>query len=99
MQEYFREPLAGTHHVGRIDRFIGRDKDKPLNFKFLCQAGDGTGAKQVVLQCLDWLMLHDRHMLVGGSMKDQMRTVAVEYFPHARLVADIPHQGKQVAVG
>jgi hypothetical protein len=48
--------------------------------------GDVPGAKDIVLDSLNQVRLHHRHMLIGGRMKDDGRPVARKYFTEPRRV-------------
>jgi len=67
---HFGQTLGGAHHIGRIDRFVGRDQDEFLNTELDRRAADHQGAPGVVAHSFPSVgLLHQRHVLVGRSVK------------------------------
>ena len=57
------------------------------------------GAEDVVLDRLARIRLHQRHVLVGGGVEDDLRRVGREKRAHAALVADVRDQRHDLDLG
>ena len=72
LADQFRQALGGAHHVGRVDRLVGGDQHELLHAVRACAArGEHQRAEHVVEHRLPGVVvLHQRHVLVGGRMKN-----------------------------
>ena len=75
LHDQLGDPLARTHHARRVDGLVGRDQDEALHPVVAGHLGDDPRADDVVLDRLAGIRLHQRHVLVGGGMEDEVRPV------------------------
>ena len=54
-----------------------------------CKVGNILGSEYVDQNGLVGVLLHERHMLVGGGVVDYLRVVFIKNLLHARLVLDV----------
>ena len=69
-----RDTLAGSHNIGGVDRLVGGDHDEALHIVFDRRIRHILGAQDIGLDGLVGETLHERHMLVGGGMIDDVGT-------------------------
>ena len=77
LAHHFGEPLARAHHVGRIDRLVGRDEARtsPRPRAAAARADDMRAGDVVLHRLPGVLVFHQRHVLVGRGVKDDRRAV------------------------
>ena len=88
-----RRPLGRPHHVGRVDRLVGGDHDEGFAVELVGGIGHHPRAAHVVVRRLGRVVLHQRHVLVGGGVKDHLRLALVKEAVDPRPVADIADDG------
>ncbi len=88
--------LGGAHDVGRVDGLVGRHQDKPLDAVRGVRDGGLVGAEDVVLDGLLRVVLHQRHMLVGRRVEDDVGAVAREGARELVLVAHASDHDREV---
>ena len=67
----FGHALACAHHVGRIDRLVGRDQHEAPGASRTRGTGAVERTQHIRAHGLDLVvLLHQRHMLVSCCMKD-----------------------------
>lgn len=69
------QTLGSTHDVGGVDSLVGRHHDKTLHTVFHGRIGQDAGAHDIGQNGLTGIFLHQRHMLIGRSMENGLRTV------------------------
>ena len=74
----FRHALGGTHHIGGVHGLVGGDHHKALRTVFHGALGYIVGAEYIVLHGLLRAVLHQRHVLVSGSMDHDFRLELVK---------------------
>ena len=74
--------------TGRIDSLVCRDKHHFFRAKAVSCTTDIQCAENIILYCIVCTLLHERHMFVRCSMKDQLRAEGFEDAYHALFVAD-----------
>ena len=92
LAHHFRQSLAGTHDIGRIDRFIGGDQDEffyPVPNCRLCQDISSPYIIQHGLPSI--LLLHQWNMLVSSCMKNNGHLKLRKYLIQSSLVFDIAY--------
>ena len=89
----FADAFRTAHHVRRIHGLVGADHHELLHAVFHGQVGHDLRAFHVVLNALAGIVLHHRHMLVGGGVEHVVGTVFSEDGFHVALVADGGHDG------
>ena len=80
------QPLAGAHHVGRVDGLVGRDHHEALD-----AGADRRGRRASCVPSTLFtiaspgvVLFHQRHVLVGGGVEDHRRRVLARApMPHA----------------
>ena len=85
--------LGGAHDARGVDRLVGGDEDEIADAEFRGQVGQALRAADVVLDRLADIGLHQRDVLVGGGVEDDLRLVFLEELPHSRLVGDAGDAG------
>jgi len=98
LHDHLGRALACPHHIGRVDRLVRRDHDEAFDFVLVRQFDEIPGAQYVVLHRFDGLKLHERHMLVGSGMEDNMRAIRLEQMPEASGVLDIRDDRMQMDI-
>ena len=87
--------LRSPHHIGRVHGLVGRDHHHLLHAVAQAEVGDIARSGDVGQHRLAGILLHERHVLVGRSVEDDLRTVGrkcvVEPLGHADI-AD--HRGE-----
>ncbi len=63
------QPLGGTHHVGWVDGFIGRDEYELFHVVFYRQIGHRFGAQYIGFNGFVGVLFHHGHVLISSSMK------------------------------
>jgi len=75
LNDQLRDAFRNAHHAGRIDGFVGGDKNKAINTVRLRDINNILGAKNVVRYRLGWIELHQWDVFVCGSVKHYVRPV------------------------
>ena len=86
------QPLGGSHNIGGVHRFIGADHNEFPAAVAAGGQGGLIGAEHVVLNGLAGAGLHQRHMLMGGRMIDDIRVIGGK---HLLQFSFIPHGSDQ----
>lgn len=94
----FGEALGRAHDAGRSYGFVRRDQDEMLDASIDRRIHDVGGAVDVVCDCLDDVLFHERHVLVGRGMEDGIWTAIVEDGVHSVLIADVGDRGNDIQV-
>ena len=93
LQHHFGQALAGAHDVGGAHRLVGADQHELPD----AVARGGTrahqGAPDVVVQAFERVVLDQRHVLVGGSVVDDVRPPGRQDGVQARGVLHRAEQG------
>ena len=103
LAEYFRDPLAGAHHVGRVYRLVGGYQDKLRTAVAVGSKRNRARTLHVVVDRFTHLALEHRHMLVGRGMENHVRLVPGKQLLDRGRIADIaqarrqPHSGEMPA--
>jgi hypothetical protein len=63
------EALAGAHDAAGADGLVGGDEDEAADASGLGGGEGGGGAEDIGLEGAGGVLLHERHMLVGGAWK------------------------------
>jgi hypothetical protein len=83
--------LGGAHHAGRMHRLVGADQHELLGPEARRHLGHAQRAQDVVPRRLDHVLLHQRHVLVGGRVEDEVGAAAGEDALHPPLVGHVGH--------
>src|SRR5581483_4615919 len=83
------ERLRLAHHRLRVDCLVGRDEDEPLDAELDRDLGHHLRRERVVANRLERVGLHQRDVLVGGGVEDDVRRVPLEHAAHALPVAGV----------
>ena len=95
LTDNLRHALAGAHDVGRIDRLVRGYQNEGVATVLGSGQGHVVGAEHIVAQGFPHVGLEHGHVLVGGRVKDDVRTVGGKYTVHRRDVAHITELGPQ----
>ncbi len=87
--------LCGPHHIGRSHRLVGGDEHESLGSELVGQVRHAPGAEHVVLDRLAGIGFHQRHVFVGGGVKDHLRLKLLEDSPHSLAIGHIGNAGAQ----
>ena len=96
LYDHLAQPLGRAHDVGGIDGLVRRDQHEPLAAVHHGRVGGLVGADGVVLDGLAGAVLHQRHVLVGRRVVDDLGTVLVKHLEYPPTVAHRPDQRLQV---
>src|SRR5690606_17323197 len=95
LQDDLREALGRAHHIGRIDGFVRRNENESFDAALQRRLGRVHRAEDVVVDSFDDVLLHDRHVLVGGRVVDRLNPVDLQDLFHSALVMRITEQSHQ----
>jgi hypothetical protein len=87
------EGLRLAEHVLRSHRLVGGDEHEALHAALGGDLGDDPRANDVVSHRLERVRLHERDVLVGGRVEDDIGAVAVEEPPDLHPVLDVGEHG------
>ena len=90
--------LGTAHHVCRVNSLVRRNHHKLLGTVFHGKIGNGARAEYVHLDGLGNVVLHHRHMLVGGRMENILGLELPEDILHARGIGDVGYDGLGIDV-
>ena len=79
LDDHLTDALGCTHNVCGVDRFIGGDEYELFDFILLSSKSDVVSAEDVILYSFVRAVLHQRNMLMGSCMEDQLRVVFFKY--------------------
>ncbi len=96
LDDHLAEALRGAHDVGRVHRLVGTDQDEPARAVDHGRVGGLVGAEHVVLDRFAGRILHERHVLVGGRVVDDVRMILFKDFEHLAAVADGPDKRDKI---
>ena len=97
--QQLRNPLGGAHHACPVHGLVRRDHDEVLRPELRRNGRQVQGAKHVVLDRLEDVLLHERNMFVRRRMVQDRRPVPVEHFRHAGAVLNAPDFGEESRIG
>jgi len=80
--------LGCAHDTGGIDGLVGGDEDELFGAVTDCGLCERKGSDGVVLDGRKWMKLHERDVLEGGGMEDDVRTMMLEGFFKRGYVTD-----------
>ena len=83
------EPLGHAHDGHGVHGLVGRNQHEPLHLPFLRGASHDLGSEHVVLDRLERMLLHQRHVLVRRRVVHDFRRVRVQDFFHLPPVEDV----------
>ena len=87
------DSLRTTHHIRGVHSLVGRDHHEFLHTVFHTQIGDDLRTIYIIIHGLRRVILHHRHMLIGGGMEHVVGLELTEDLLHTALVADTRHHG------
>ena len=87
------ERLARAHRGLRVDGLVGRDEHEAVGAVARREPRHGARGERVVAQRLHGMLLHQRHVLVGGRVEHDGRVVELEDRLHAGRVAHVGDLG------
>ena len=99
LNDHLADSLGGAHDVRGVDRLVGGDEQEASAAVGEGGVGRLVGAQDVVLDGLAGRVLHQRDMLVGGGVEDQLGLVALEDVLDASGVADGADEHREIEVG
>ena len=83
------QPLGSAHHVGGVHRLVGRDHDEFIGAGLRGNFGQVAGAKHIHPDGFEGVGLHERYMLVGRGMVNEVGLHRSDKRPDALLTAHI----------
>ena len=96
LHDHLAEALGGAHDVRRVHRLVRGDQDELLHARCGCGLRHLISSFHVILDRLIRAVFHERHMLVGRSVEDDVRMIRLHDALHASCIADGPDEGHQV---
>ena len=74
----FRKALGTAHDIGRIDCLVGRNHDHLFHIILYAFVSNVPAASDIHQDCFTWVLFHQRDVLVGCCMKDNLRMESAE---------------------
>jgi len=93
------QAFGGTHDVGWVDGFVGRNHDELLHSVFDCHIGHVARTVDIRMDGFAGVLFHQGHMLVGGCMEDDMGMETLVDVLDTVDHADISHDGDELDIG
>ena len=98
LDNHFADPLTGSHNIRGVHRFVGGDHDKTLYAAHGRRLGRLKGAEYIILYGLCRAVLHQRHMLMGRRMINDVWTVFGKNIVHSVGIAHGCNQYHQIQI-
>ena len=98
LDNHLAQPLAGAHNIGRVDRLVRGNEDEALAAVHHGRICGLIGSDGIVLDGFVRTVLHERYMLVGCGVIDDLRPVFLKHTEYAPAVPDGPDQCNQVKI-
>ena len=83
----FTAPLGCPHHIGGVDRLIGRKQHKIAHAEFVGNLCGVVCTENIVFNSFVGAVLHQRHMLVCRGVEHACRVKFRKHFPQSRFFA------------
>ena len=99
LDNHFANPLAGPHDIRGVHRLVRGNHHEPLHIVHGRRLGGFKGAEHIILHRLVRAFLHQRHMLVGRRMIDNIRLIMLKNPVHTVGVPHGTNQNLQRQVG
>ncbi len=96
LQHDFGEALGRAHHIGGIDRLVGRYQNEGLDVGLMRRLGRIPGGDDIVINARDDILFDDGHMLVGGRVVHRLHAVGRENIAQAKSVVRIADETDQI---
>jgi hypothetical protein len=93
LEEQLAHALRGAHHAGRVHGLVRGDQDEAIHAALLGHLGHDAGARDVVLDRLADVGLHEGHVLVGRGVKHDLRLILPQHLLDTGAVRDIANDG------
>ena len=88
LNDHLTQTLRGAHDIGGIDCLVRRDQDETLAPVYHGRIGGLVGADRIVLDGFVGTVLHERNMLVGRCMVDNLGPIVLKYAEDPAAVPD-----------
>ena len=95
----FGKTLGTAHYIGGIHSLIGRNHHHFLYIIFYTLVCNIARANHIDKHSLTRVLLHEGHMLIGGSVEHHLRLEVAECEIDARQLAHIADYGYKIEVG
>ncbi len=86
LNNQFTNAFGCSHYIGRINRFVCRNKHHALDMIFVTRLSNIECTKNIVLYSLTWAVLHQRDMLMRRRMEYNIRFQALKYMVNSGAV-------------
>ena len=74
----FRKALGTAHDIGRVDCLVGRNHNHLFHIILYAFVSNVPAASDIHQDCFTWILFHQRDVLVGCCMKDNLRMESAE---------------------
>src|SRR5262249_15735619 len=91
--------LRCAHHRTGPDRLVSRYKDKRAYLKLISYGTESVSRQHVVFDGFGGVVFHHGHVLVGGGVNNELRSVRCKNRPHPGAVADVSYKRHNPEVG
>ena len=95
--EHLGDPLARAHHARRADGLVGGDEHEALDARRLGGIQHDHRAADVDVHGVGRMLLHHRHVLVGGGVEDHARRLVGDQAAHRLPAGDVGEVHAQLA--
>ena len=99
LNNHLANALGRAHDIGGVDSLIRRDLHERFHVEFFRSSCKIERTEHVVFHCFVRARFHQRHVLVRSGVKDDLRTIFLEYVAHFRLIANTRNQRQQIEIG
>ena len=96
LDNHLTQPLGSSHDVGRVHRLVRTDEHEPFAVMGKGCISSLICTDDIVLDRLTWTVLHQRYMLVGSCMVNDVRFVFFKNIEHPPAVPYGTNQDHQI---
>ena len=95
LHDQLGDALGRAHHARWVHGLVGRDQDEALDAVAVGGLRDRSRVPMTLfLTASHGLCFHQRHVLVGRRVEDDVGPVLCEHLVHARSVGDVADDGR-----
>jgi len=96
LYDHFTQSLTCSHDISRINGFVRTDQDKPLYSVLKCSISRLICTDDIILNCFVRACLHQRNVLVGSRMINNLRFIFFKDLVQSSAVTYRTDQSNQI---